>query len=169
MCAASHPNIRSVSEGLNGSKGSKRPAKGFPVGQLQARICAPATLGSWGDPRNLCGGRGAGHKNPASRVSGLCGPMDTRGLLKGHVGSRRKPLPIVIINIIIVSMTCAYRCGSCHSKYVEPWRANRPDLRIAGQTCAGPAGYQDTIRTKKEPGRCKGPAMRWKHLILVEV
>ena len=82
-------------------------------GMRLARICAPAA------------GGGAGHKNPASAVSGPYGPMDTCGYMSGYESEGREPLLVGINIIIIISMICAIRCCCYYSASDTehaPWR-----------------------------------------------
>ena len=84
--------------------------------------------------------RGAGHKNPASAVSGPCGPIDTCGYMSGYESNGREPLLMGINIIIIISMIYAIRCCCSYSSDTEhePWRClcYEPragmDIRCAG-------------------------------------
>ena len=132
---------------------NKRPARGLPLSSFHGTRAPFGASVACGADSGACNGGGAGHKNPASAVSGLCGLMDTCGYLSGHIGNWREPLLMGII-IIIISMTCAIRCCISHSDVVDSWRYGCSRLHFAGQMCSLLAGHRDF--------RCAGLKVIWR-------
>ena len=161
------PPIVSSKRKVKDSIGIKRPARGLPLSSFHGIRAPFAVAFHWlvchcGCGANVavcahtraCNEGGEGHENPASAVSGPCGPIDTSGYLSDYESNGREPLLMGIIIITIISMTYAMRCCHSHSDVVDsPWRCF--SLHLAGQWCSElPAGKLDF--------RCAGLKVMWR-------
>ena len=89
---------------VKGNNGPKSPARGVPLSLVHGirapsagveacvlYACAKRAIVAFGAHVRARSGRGAGHKNPASAVSGPYGPMDTCGYMSGYEREGREP------------------------------------------------------------------------------